>query len=56
MPLEEEQLVFRHQEYLPDSLGLFKTKPKKTLHFYQNMNLLHLIELTFNIYAILHKR
>lgn len=33
MPLEEERLVFRHQEYLPDSLGLFKTKPEKNPTF-----------------------
>lgn len=52
MLLEQEQLLFRHQEYLPNSLDLFKTKPKIPSTFHLNMNLSFLIQLTFSIYVL----
>lgn len=39
MVLEQEQLLFGHQEYLPGSLGLFQRKQKNLMPFYKNTNL-----------------
>lgn len=39
MVLEQEQLLFEHQEYLPDNFGLLKRKPKKLMYFYKNVNI-----------------